>query len=99
MPPDAAEPVITVAVSDALARIEAKVDSIGQQLVAKADMALVHDIDNRLRVVETQQIALKAAHEAVDKARGRQWTAIALIATVVGAATAVFGLVLSHLHP
>lgn len=92
------EPVITVAVSDALARIEAKVDSINNQLVGKADTAAVHELESRLRVVETKQTALEAAHVAVDRARARQWTALGIMGGVVGAAAAVFGVVLSHMH-
>ena len=92
------EPVITVAVSDALARIEAKVDSINTQLVAKADMQLVHELDVRLRVQETEMVALKAAQSAVDRARARQWTAIGVVVGLVAAACAVFGVLLDHLH-
>lgn len=92
------EPVITVAVSDALARIEAKVDSINTQLVSKADTTLVHEMDLRLRAAETTLAALQAAHSAVEQAKGRQWVALGVIAGLLASACAVFGLLLDHMH-
>jgi len=92
------QPVITVAVSDALARIEAKVDGIANQMVGKADQAFVHELDARLRVVETTQATVTALQEASVKARGRLWIAVGVISGCVGAATTVFSLILAHLR-
>ena len=93
-----AEPYITVNVSDALARIEAKVDNINTQMVAKADVASVHLIESRLGVLETKQAVTEGIADASAKARGRLWIAMSALTGVVAAAATTFGIVLSHLH-
>ena len=89
---------MTIAVSDALARIEAKVDGIATQMVTKADQAFAHELDARLRVVETTQATATALQDAAVKARGRLWVAIGVMAGCVAAATTVFSLLLAHVH-
>jgi hypothetical protein len=91
-----AEPVITIAVSDALARIEAKVDNINVQLVAKADANLVHEIDRRVAVLETNQTVASALAAATEKSRSRVWLTLAALGTAVGGLAAIVGLFISH---
>lgn len=92
------EPVMTVSVSDALARIEAKVDGIANVMVTKADQAFAHELDARLRVVETNQATAAALQDAAGKARARLWVAVGVIAGCVAAATTVFSLLLAHVR-
>ena len=90
------EPVITVTVSDALARIESKVDNINTLMVTKADQGFVHELDSRLRVVETAQATVSAVQEAATKARARMWGAIAGLSALLASATTVFGLLIAR---
>jgi hypothetical protein len=80
-----AQPVITIAVSDALARIEAKVDSIGQQMVLKADQAAVHELDTRIRVLETSIASADAVKTALSRARVATWAAVGSLAAACSA--------------
>lgn len=89
-----AQPVITIAVSDALARIEAKVDGINTQLVTKADTTAVHELDSRVRVLETTQASQSAVTQALARARGAMWAGISAVA----AAGALAAYVLSQAH-
>lgn len=81
-----AQPVITIAVSDALARIESKVDSIASQMPLKADVGAVHDLDTRLRVLETTQASQAAVSQALSRARGAMWAGISAVAAAGGLA-------------
>lgn len=88
------QPVITIAVSDALARIEAKVDSISNQLVGKADAATVHELESRVRVLETTQATHEAVGKAISRSRGAFWAAVAAGGGAIGSAAYV----LSQIH-
>ena len=92
--PQPAQPVITIAVSDALARIEAKVDSINTQLITKADAAAVHELESRVRVLENTQASQTAVSQALTRARGAMWAGI----SAVGAAGGLAAYLLSQLH-
>ena len=83
------QPVITIAVSDALARIEAKVDGINTQLVTKADTAALHELESRIRVLETTQASQSAVSQALARARGAMWAAISAVAAAGGLAAYV----------
>lgn len=89
-----AQPVITIAVSDALARIEAKVDNINTQLISKAEAAAVHELESRVRVLETTQASQSAVSQAAARARGAMWAGISAIAAAGG----LGAYVLSQLH-
>ena len=89
-----AQPVITIAVSDALARIEAKVDGISTQLVTKADTAALHELESRVRVLETTQASQSAVGQALTRARGAMWAGISAVAAAGGLAAWV----LSQIH-
>ena len=89
-----AQPVITIAVSDALARIEAKVDSINTQLISKAEAAAVHELETRVRILETTQASQSAVTQALTRARGAMWTGISAII----AAGTLAAYVLSQVH-
>ena len=89
-----AQPVITIAVSDALARIEAKVDGINNQLVTKADTAALHELDTRVRVLETTQVSQEHVTQALSRARGAMWAGISAI-TAAGSLAAY---VISQVH-
>ena len=88
------QPVITIAVSDALARIEAKVDGINTQLVTKADTAALHELESRVRVLETTQASQSAVGQALARARGAMWAGISAVA----AAGALAAYVISQIH-
>ena len=92
--PQPAQPVITIQVSDALARIEAKVDGINNQLVTKADTAAVHELESRVRVLENTQASQVAIGQALTRARGAMWAGIAAVASAGGLAAYI----LSQLH-
>jgi hypothetical protein len=83
------QPVITIAVSDALARIEAKVDSINSQLISKAEAAAVHELETRVRVLETTQASQTAVGQALARARGAIWAAVSAVAAAGGLAAYV----------
>ena len=88
------QPVITIAVSDALARIEAKLDGIALQMAAKADAAAVHELESRVRVLENTQASQTAVSQALTRARGAMWAGISAVA----AAGALAAYVLSQIH-
>ena len=92
------EPTLLVPVSDALARIEATVNSIQAQLVAKADTVLVHEIESRLRVSETQLATIAAVADAAAKARARIWVAIGVTAGGLAAVATWAGVIWTHVH-
>ena len=71
-----AQPVITIAVADALTRIETKVDAIRTQLITKAETAAVHELETRVRVLETTQASQSAVGQALTRARGAMWAGI-----------------------
>lgn len=88
------QPVITIAVSDALARIEAKLDGIALQMAAKADAAMVHELESRVRVLETGQASQSAVQQALTRSRGAIWAAVGAIAAAASSAAYMA----SHLH-
>lgn len=75
------QPVITIAVSDALARIEAKLDGIALQMASKADAAAVHELDSRVRVIEVSMASADAVRKALSQARASVWIAAGALAT------------------
>ena len=84
--PQPVQPVITIAVSDALARIEAKVDGISNQLVGKADTAAVHELESRIRVLETTQATQTAVSQALARSKSAFWAALGALGATAGTA-------------
>jgi uncharacterized coiled-coil protein SlyX len=79
------QPFITIAVSDALARIEAKLDGLMLQLAQKADAGVVHEMDTRLRVLETSQASQTAVVQALGRAKASIWVAVGSMAAAITA--------------
>ncbi len=90
--PQPGVPVITIAVSDALARIEAKIDGITVSMAQKADSAMVHDLETRVRVLETSQASQTAVTQALGRSKTSIWVAVGSLA---GAASAVVYIVVT----
>ena len=84
------QPVITIAVSDALARIEAKIDGISIQMAAKADAALVHELESRVRVLETSQASQTAVASALARSKTSIWLAVGAIGAALSGAAYIF---------
>lgn len=78
------EPVVAYPVTEILARIEAKVDTIGQRMETKADQASVHDLETRVRVLETASASALAVTSALSRSRAALWTAVAACAAAFG---------------
>lgn len=88
------QPYIQVGVADSLNRIEAKLDNITQQLMLKADQATVHELESRVRVLESSMASSTAVNTALSRSRGALWSAIA----AVGGAAGAIGYVISQIH-
>lgn len=88
------QPVITIPVTEALDRIERKLDTISNQLVGKADAAIVHELESRVRVLENTQASSAAVTQALTRARGAMWAGISAVAAAGGLAAWV----LSQVH-
>ena len=78
------QPVIAYPVTEILARIEAKVDAIGQRMETKADQAALHELESRVRVLETATASSTAVTIASSRSRAALWAAVAACAAVVG---------------
>ena len=90
------QPVITIAVSDALARIEGKLDALVVAMAGKAETAAVHELDSRVRVLETSQASQSAVTQALGRARAGIWVAVGSLAAAVSALAYVIILARGH---
>ena len=77
---DGPQPVITIAVSDALARIEGKLDALAVAMAGKAETAAVHELESRVRVLENSQTSQTAVAQALARSRTGIWVAAGALA-------------------